>query len=182
MKLTKYQREAFVRAVLADVPQVDHAEKIRNEHRKLVEKHLPKPLVAAMADPIAARFVRHNNYVVGSYGLDSAVSLGLFPSTEGKARYQSEGDWHPLVPQSDQVRLVEMVKAKVAADAELKRLRVMLEGVAASKSTSKGLAEALPEFAKYLPPDQPATSRTVPALANVVSEFSKAGWPAGKKR
>ncbi len=52
----------------------------------------------------------------------------------------------------------------------------MLRGVVEGCNTVKQLKEALPEFAKYAPHEE-ATSKNLPALANVVAEFSKAGWP-----
>ena len=48
-------------------------------------------------------------------------------------------------------------------------------------STRKGLADALPEFEKYLPADEPAAVRSLPVVANVVADFVKAGWPKGKQ-
>lgn len=177
MKLTKYMREAFVRAALLDVPQVDHAELIRNEHRKLIMANLPKLVLTVLKDDVAARYIKHRDFAA------DGVSLGSFPSTTDGPRYRSLGsnDWHPAIPQADQARLDAMILAKKATDAEIERLKKMLEGVANSATTRKALAEALPEFEKYLPADRPAATRALPALANVVSEFSKAGWPKGKR-
>ena len=43
--------------------------------------------------------------------------------------------------------------------------------------TRAALAAALPEFEKYLPADEPKALRSLPSMANVASEFVKAGWP-----
>ena len=48
---------------------------------------------------------------------------------------------------------------------------------------SEALAEALPQFAKYLPaePVKGAAPRSVPVVIDVVEDFVKAGWPKGQK-
>jgi hypothetical protein len=56
------------------------------------------------------------------------------------------------------------------------RLRNQLEQAAASATTTKALAEMFPEFAKYLPAEE-TKARNLPAIANVVADFVKAGWP-----
>jgi hypothetical protein len=61
-------------------------------------------------------------------------------------------------------------------------LQEKLESVAKSCTTRKQLAELLPEFEKYLPDNAPAASRAVPAIANLVTEFTKAGWPKAKAK
>jgi hypothetical protein len=54
--------------------------------------------------------------------------------------------------------------------------------VAEGASTRKALVAALPEFEKYLPAEVEAPVRSLPAIANVVAEFTKAGWPKGEKK
>lgn len=46
----------------------------------------------------------------------------------------------------------------------------------------KALRAAMPEFAKYLPEADKAPDRSLPVVANVVSEFTKAGWPKGDQK
>jgi hypothetical protein len=58
-------------------------------------------------------------------------------------------------------------------------LQNKLEGAVIAYTTRKQLAAALPEFEKYLPPEE-AKGSNLPALANVVTDFIAAGWPAGK--
>ena len=38
----------------------------------------------------------------------------------------------------------------------------------------------LPEFEKYLPADEQKALRSVPVVANLVADFTKAGWPKDK--
>lgn len=58
-------------------------------------------------------------------------------------------------------------------------LETKLQAVAESCTTRKALLNALPEFEKYLPADDAAACRSLPVVANVVSDFMKAGWPKG---
>ena len=53
---------------------------------------------------------------------------------------------------------------------------------AMSCTTRKALANLLPEFEQYLPEDTPAAIRSLPAIANIVADFSKAGWPKDKTK
>jgi hypothetical protein len=75
--------------------------------------------------------------------------------------------------------LAEKASADKAARAVLSQ---RLRAVAYSVSTRKALAEALPEFAKYLPADEAEAMRTVPVIANVVADFVRAGWPKDKRK
>ena len=63
----------------------------------------------------------------------------------------------------------------------LKDLRDKLTGAINACTTRKQAAEAIPEFEKYLPADEPKALRSLPALANVAADFVKAGWPKGQK-
>ena len=52
----------------------------------------------------------------------------------------------------------------------------------AARIAREALAAMLPEFEKYLPSETPALDRTVPAVANVVTDFMRAGWPKGQAK
>jgi len=69
--------------------------------------------------------------------------------------------------------------ANKSAEQERQRvaLRDKLKRAAASFTTRKQLAEAMPEFEKYLPADEAAAIRSLPAVTNVVGDFQRAGWP-----
>ena len=56
-------------------------------------------------------------------------------------------------------------------------LETKLMAAANSCTTRKALVELLPEFEKYLPADQAAACKTLPAVANIMADFVKAGWP-----
>lgn len=68
----------------------------------------------------------------------------------------------------------------VKHDEQRKRIRDLeakLRGLADSVTTLPALKKLLPEFVKYMPEDKQQACKTLPATANVVSDFVAAGWP-----
>lgn len=61
-------------------------------------------------------------------------------------------------------------------------LKSRLQGVANACNTRKQLLEALPEFEAYLPAEEAKAAKNLPALANVLSDFVKAGWPKNQPK
>jgi hypothetical protein len=130
MKLTNTVRQAFIRAVMADVPCIDYAQMARNAVTADNMSKLPKK-VAAVA-----------------------------PETIAQLR-----DWKAL---------------DAAQRKQREELESKLGGCVYSVTTRKALVSLLPEFEKYLPADDTAALRPLPVLANVVTDFVKAGWPKNK--
>lgn len=162
MKLTNTLRDAFIRAAMDDVPSVDYQEKIR---------------VAAQADAVAQLPPKVRT-------LHADKSLSHYISTENMHFF---GTW-VNVPCSDRhFKLSDKALHQCRAwekdgngQAELRReLKTKLHAVAYACTTRKQLHDMLPEFEKYMPADEVAANRSLPVLANVVSDFVKAGWPKG---
>lgn len=164
MKLTNTIRDAFVRAAMDDVPSIDYDEKIRAEAMKAAVALLPAKVRAAWLDKEARQFIATNYLTVGNTSV-SAPGVGT-------------NEWR------EKLRGVcaELVAAEGIQREQRGNLRARLKAVAYSVSTRKALADALPEFEKYLPADEAAALRTVPVIANVVAEFVQAGWPKGGKK
>lgn len=161
MKLTNYLRDAFVRAAMDDVPKTDYTEEMRGVINKKVER-LQK--IAGINNIDQTRLTRLFIYVTGT----SYLAAGL---TEGElAQIKNSPEVQKLITLSNEQ------KAKLTA------LQSKLEGVIKGCNTRKQAVEALPEFEKYLPPEDAQALRTLPALANVLSDFVKAGWPKNQKR
>lgn len=160
MKLTNYLREAFVRAAMNDVPSVDYKEQMRGVINKKIER-LQK--IAGVNTSDYSRLSQRYVYIDGT----SYVGAGL---TEEELA---------------QIKISPEVQKLIALNAEqrtkLTALRSKLEDVIKGCNTRKQAAEALPEFDKYLPPEDAKAINTLPALANVVSDFVKAGWPKNQK-
>jgi hypothetical protein len=160
MRLTNTMREAFVRAAMRDVPSVDYENKIRDA----INAEITKKKKALGLDKVDESRLSYN--YVGIEGVRFAAN-GLKDSELKDLK---------ALP-----KLAEMAKAKGEQEKSLKALRDKLTGAINACTTRKQAAEALPEFEKYLPADDPKALRSLPALANVAADFVKAGWPKGQK-
>lgn len=159
MKLTNTIRDAFVRAVLNDVPEIDYSEEKSRILQAEARERLPAK-VRAIFDDKELRGFLGTKYVKGCY---------VYAATD----YE---------PTAGTLKKIEAINKK--NDAQRTRnqeLRSKLYAVARSVTTRDALAKALPEFVKYLPASEAAASRMVPVVANVVADFVKAGWPKDKK-
>lgn len=159
MRLTETLRDAFVRAVMADVPRVDYETMIADEARRMSIANMPKWLQDACA--------KHKE-LLGYLRTTSDWASGASFFTAGPRTEENKAALARLVEQKSEQR-----SARQALEGKLKN-------AARGCNTVKQLADALPEFAKYLPKEN-AVDRSVPAMANVVADFMKAGWPGEKK-
>lgn len=175
MRMTKHLQEAFIKAVLDDVPTLDYAEMIRPIVLADFVSQLP-PLVRAVWDS------PHREYINTSY------------FSESHDIYRSRGYWSysvdvPIISGYDsaprkltpagQKNVDKLTKKWEAQNVRMHMLKEKLEGAVKAFTTTKALREALPEFEKYLPPEEAKVSN-LPALANVVANLMEAGWPKGK--
>jgi hypothetical protein len=158
MKLTNTMRDAFVRAAMDDVPTTDFSEQRAKVLQDEARERLPVK-VRAIFDDKELRAYIGTKYVHGS-------CVYAAPDYE---------------PTAATLKKIESIRAKEKAQSQRNsELRQKLRAVAYSVSTRKALADSLPEFSKYLPADEPAAIRTVPAIRDVMTDFVKAGWPKDK--
>lgn len=164
MRLTTSMRDSFIRAAMADVPRVDYDAEISKVACADAAKQLPPKIRAIYNDKTTRHFIRTDRvYIGGKY-----VSV------------PTVGDYRPSDAASNEV---SQLSAKQQAQADRhSELRQKLRSCAYACATRKALLEMLPEFEKYLPADAAAACRTLPVVANVVTEFVKAGWPVGKAK
>lgn len=165
MRLTNTLRDAFVRAAMADVPQIDYKEKLNALALKAAKEVMPTAVRAAY-DRYPAYFETHYKRIGNQ--IDYSLQHTVFV---------------PMVGEFSDTVNAEAAVLKAADNEQAKKMYALeqkLKGVAASVTTRKALVEALPEFEKYLPPAEVKTSG-LPALANLVSDFVEAGWPKGRK-
>jgi hypothetical protein len=165
MKLTNTIRDAFVRAAMADVPKIDYQEKTIKVVMDDAVSQLPPKVRAIYKDKELSRFI----FVYGKYFGNSYVSVPC-------------GDKGFKLTADAAAKVAEIKESDEAQDKNQKELSQKLHAVAYACSTRKALVDALPEFEKYLPADEAAACRTLPVIANVVSDFVKAGWPKGAKK
>lgn len=159
MKLNKYQKESIVRAIMDDVP---------------------KPNVAAVKKEVQEGIVKLMTPAVRKVYKETPEAL----TKEYYSALYDDKDWN-----SRFVILGNVTKAQVDVLMEplnkQNRLRndtrTRLEGVVKSCSTLKQLKDLLPEFVKYFPTEVEPT-KNVPAIANIVTDLNKLGWPKGKAK
>jgi uncharacterized protein (DUF2267 family) len=162
MRLTTTLRDAFVRAAMSDVPQIDYQAMTIKATLADAVAQLPPKVRAIYQDAELSRFVAREDSYNGNAYVRVPCGTSNFYLSEKAA--------------------VEVAKFKAADEAQkaiASALRQKIRACALACSTRKALLEMLPEFEKYLPTDEAAACRTLPVVANVVSDFVKAGWPKG---
>lgn len=168
MRLTNTMRDAFVLAAMNDVPKVDYqeeAEKIAKDHLDLMFKQTFPGL--------DRKELELSGWLTGSVRVELPGSLDSVYTqapSYGVLRRETEV-WK---------KLNEIAIKHNEQRTKLLALRSNLKAVASSVTTRNALLAALPEFEKYLPADERQAIKTLPAVANIVSDFVKAGWPKTK--
>lgn len=169
MRLTNYIRDAFINAAMHDVPKVDYNE----QAAKLAREYMQKKFEAIFPgiDPNGPANDWLEKYSISLPG--SLQNIYCISPT-----YRVLENDPKIWPKLSDIADKHKVQNKAMQD-----LRDKLRNVAYSCTTRKALADALPEFEKYLPEDEAKAIRSLPVVTNVVADFVKAGWPkqnAGK--
>lgn len=172
IRLTNDMRDTFIDKVMADVPRVDYSSKVNDAAQAVARLDLP----AAIAK-------LHKNHETAAYITMLTIH---FRDRDGAPAGEFVGVSVPGA-NHDKVKAVilkEIAPILKAWTEQVKThtdLRRNLRAVAYHCTTHAQLAEAFPEFARYLPQTNHDATRNLPALANVVNDFVKAGWPKGGK-
>lgn len=155
MKLTKYQKEGIVRAIMNDVPKPDKSKRHSEVQAAIVKAMTPECRKVHNKTPeaLATQHTGSLTYDGCSYRTHSVI-IGDVPKK----------------------KLEAILKPYVEADEAYEKARRQLKAAVEGCSTLKQLETALPEFKKYFPTEQQPT-KNLPALANVVADLSKLGWP-----
>lgn len=169
MRLTNYIRDAFVNAAMQDVPSTDYQEQAnkiaRTEVKRMFDSAFPNVDVNKVTDWIQGGTIAMPGAL---YDMHVTTRTSYY-----MLREKSPKVWEKLNEIS--------VKLKEQSDAR-DVLSRKIRGAASACNTTKQLREMLPEFEKYLPEEEAVGPRTLPVVANIVADFTKAGWPAkGKK-
>lgn len=162
MRLTTIDRDAFVRAVLDDIPTTDYQDLYRKRMQEWGIANLPT-VAKALHDKHPellhreARRCVHYQYVTVIGRKD---------------------------PNSDPQFVAEMRELKAAWEkqtAMIDTLSAKLRAVIGRCNTLKQAKERLPEFEKYLPQERDGVVLgSLPVVANVVADLTAAGWPKDK--
>jgi hypothetical protein len=163
MRLTKLIRQSFVRAAMNDVPSIDYDEQCRKLLVDCVVSQMPPEMLKAY-QKYPSMFATHGEYF-------HRVGYVYFPCSSA------------IKPKPETMKAVTALMDKASEQGQKKReLQQKLEAAAESVTTRKALAALLPEFEKYLPAEAEGANRQVPAIANLVADFTKAGWPKGQEQ
>lgn len=162
MRLTNTMKEAFVRAAMQDAPSTDYKEQARS----LMNKKIAAAKKAAGLQKVDEE--RLDSSTVYAPSSTDKYALSVYARGLTKKERQEIG-------QDPEIKaLLDQDEKQQQQRDQLKR---NLNAAINACNTRKQAAEALPEFEKYLPEDEPKALRSLPALANVAADFVKAGWP-----
>lgn len=154
--ISKWDKQAIVKAIMADVPKPD-----KNKRREELQAAVVK-----LMSPEVRKVYKINPKALAKYHIG-----GLIQDTNWQDRDIICGD-------VGEKAINELCKVYKAEDQKRFDAEYSLKGAIEACRTIKQLNDRLPEFKKYFPTvEKPATN--LPALANVVADLSKLGWPKG---
>jgi hypothetical protein len=158
MKIDKYARAAIVKAIMADVPTPDKVKR---------RADLQAAVVKAMSPAVRKVFKECPGALKTSYFNDL-----LYDGMTWSTRELVVGD-------VSEDKLKELTAPYKAEDEAIRSAKAKLAGAIEGCTTRKALMTRLPEFEKYYPAEDAPMSKNLPALANVMADLSKLGWPKG---
>lgn len=172
MRLTKDDKEAFVRAVMDDVPSIDYNEIAQKRVREWLHSQMPEKLQALIKE-----FGR--DYFIARW-VDMPVHLSNFyciappwVSQRNSIQARNPDLWKEL----------EDLSTKYAEQcSERSALRSKVSGLISTCSTLNTAKARLPEFEKYLPADRDGQAVVNLPVANTVANLMAAGWPKEKAK
>lgn len=170
-RLTQHDRQAFISAVMDDVPYVDYDEQAREKVQKFALSKLPEGVAASIKAFPDWFQVALYVYLPGTLNNINVV-----------AKNREEFDKMLKADKKLWAELVAMDKAKIAQHTIRQTLRDKVKGLAFSCTTVAALETRAPEFKKYLGKSTPVVDRSVPAVQNIVADLVKAGWPKDQKK
>jgi hypothetical protein len=160
MKVTKLQKEAIVRAIMNDVPKPNKA----TRHAKV-----QAALVKAMSPECRKLYGKRPDIFTSEH--------------TGDITYDG-CNWalrHVIIGDAPKEKLKEILEPYKAEDEKFYEAKRNLTNAIMACTTLKALETTFPEFKKYFPTETQPT-KNLPALANVVADLSKLGWPKGEKK
>jgi len=159
MKLNKYDKQAIVKAIMADVPKPDKVKR---------RAEIQAAIVKAMS-PTVRKVFKESPQALREYHVHGDLTY--------------DGDWKSRTVVVGDVTndvLEAILKPYMDKDEAIYAAHIKLRNAVDSCTTRKALMDRLPEFEKYFPAEGAPISKNLPALANVVADLSKLGWPKKK--
>jgi hypothetical protein len=160
MNLTKSDREAFVRAVMDDVPMVDYDEQ--------VGKLLTAAALEMLPEPVRGVYKTHREWIATKFIYPPPGLRGHALAVKSQRSVEEHAVWKEVGELSRQ--------ACIQNDAR-RTLQQKLKATIEACRTLKQAQRMLPEFEKYLPKERGVTGTTNLPVANLVAELTELGWP-----
>lgn len=155
MRLDKYTKSSIIRAIMNDVPMPD------KEKRRV---DLQAAIVKAMS-PEARKLYNKTPSALRTHHVGDAIYDG-----------RSWGTRDITVGDVTEEQLEAILKPYMDEDAARRSAKDKIAGIVEGCSTLKQLQTLLPEFKQYMPTET-APAKNLPAVANVVADLTKLGWP-----
>jgi hypothetical protein len=158
MRLTRYHKQAFVNAVLNDVPEVDH----RNTAKKMIEASVLRALPDIVRNVALSE---HKDYLQTQFHpLPPPWSqcIRVFKSPP------------PLLTAEEKDSLKQLAKEETEDRDKRYALREKLRVTINSCSTVKQAHALMPELSKYLPEESTVTKQ-LPQVSGLMVDLTKAG-------
>ena len=164
MRLTKSDKQAFVNSVMNDVPSVDYNEQARKLCIEWAKSKMPQEVLEV--------FVKFPGWIGNKY-METPNGLSAVHVPTLSTIYNTSSA-HPDIWE----KLVVLAEANSVQRKSRNELRAKVEGSIATCTSLKQAKERFPEFVKYLPSERDGSfTANLPAIANLVSELTAAGWP-----
>ncbi len=153
MNLDKYTKQSIVTAIMNDLPPIDKAKRTTEIKAAIVKAMSPEVRKLYKTKPGA---LRHQSVAYTS-------------------EYRTWGDEIPVGDVTEE-QIKEIVAPYKKEEDERTAMKHKLIGAFEGIRTLKAALKAFPEFKKYMPTEAEPT-KNLPALANVMADLSKLGWP-----
>ena len=153
MKFNKLTKQAIVRAIIQDIPPIDKEARAKAIHEAIAK---------AMSPEVRKLFKTH----------PAALRTASVAYTNPHRHWGNDVVVGDLT--NDQIRAITKpyeTQEEERGQAE-RKLAYAFEGI----NTLKQALTTFPEFKKYYPTEAEPT-KNLPALANVMADLSKLGWP-----
>ncbi len=154
MRITKWDKQAIVKAIMADVPKIDKRKR-RNEIQASIVK---------VMSPEARKLYKNCPDALRTYHMGGLIDDGNWMSRE------------VIIGDVKEAVLNELKKPYEEEDKHFREVEYKLKASIEACTTLKQLNDRLPEFKKYFPTEEKPVAN-LPALANVIADLSKLGWP-----
>ena len=158
MNLDKYTKQSIVTAIMNDLPAIDTVKRAADIKAAIVKAMNPEVRKLYKIQPEALR-------------------IASVPYADPMRTWSGE----TVVGDVTKKQIDEIVAPYKKEEDERAAMKHKLTHAFEGVRTLKAALKMFPEFKKYMPTEAEPT-KNLPALANVVADLSKLGWPKGEKK